>query len=65
MESYQELWHWDVICQDAFIENTNESRIQNTAKKQCNFSMAKFNPKLCLFASSGDKGLHLWLPSIK
>ena len=62
MESYQEIWYWDVVCQDAFLENTID---HNNSKQQCNFSMAQFNPKLCLFASSSDKGLHLWLPSIK
>lgn len=66
IDTFQEIWFWDISCQEAFSigETASSFAKDNGSKKKCNFSMATFNPKFCMFASASDNGLHLWLPSI-
>ena len=59
MEGFDEVWYWDAIRQDAFLETKPAEN-----SRRCSFSMGKFNPKMCMFASASSKGLHLWLPAI-
>merc|ERR1711934_1332904 len=59
IDTYQEIWFWDVSCQEDFsIGETASSFAKDIGvKKKCNFSMAKFNPKFCMFTSASDRGL--------